>query len=181
MAAPVATVRQVPDGFMLKNGYQSLVTFSLFPDLFLWEKNVTPPGLSMGEKIDQTTQHNRRVRTAAARKLIEVKDGKFTCAYDTGMYALLDSIVGVEQTITQQFPDQTTIAYFGYMSDFEPSDLEEGKQPEATITIHATNRDPDVALFLAKRQGREGFPELFGGGTGTAFLVNEQPPVWSGG
>lgn len=178
MAAPVATDRSVPVGFMLKNGYQALITFSIAPDLELWEKVVTPPGYSFGEKIDITTQHNKQVRTAASRRLAEVKDAKFTCAYDPEFYDDFLNFAGINQTITKTFPDGSQLAFYGYLSDFEPDGEEEGKQPDATVTIKVTNTDPNLGADLAARFGREGFPEQFGGGTGTAFLVNEFPPKW---
>lgn len=185
---------------MLKNGYQALVTFANAPDVELWEKVVTPPGYSFGEKIDITTQHNEQVRTAAPRALAEVKDSKFTCAYDPEFYNVFLDIAGVNTTITKTFPDGSQLAFFGYLADFEPEGMEEGKQPEASVTTHATNTDPEQGMHLARRLHRstnktiEGrlpdesrfaefdspFPEALEGGTGTAFLVNEYPPVWVG-
>ena len=175
MPAPVASNRGVPDGFMLRNGYQTLITFAVDPTLELWEKVVTPFSMKGGEKIDVTTQHNRQLKTYSAPILVELGDAKFTCAFDTEFFDGADflAIINVETTITQTFPDGSQVAFFGYLAEFEPEGMEHGKQPEATVVIKVTNRDPSQPLRAVP-------PGEFGAGTGTAYLVNEFKPVWTG-
>ena len=52
------------------------------------------------------------------------------------------SIINTETTITVLFPNSDTLAFYGYLRSFIPDELTEGTQPEAVITIVATNRDP---------------------------------------
>jgi hypothetical protein len=170
MAAPVPDIRQVPAGYFLRNGYQALVTLRNAPNVELWEIQVTPPGFSYGEKIDLTTQHNAEIRTATYRALAELKDTKMKVAYDPKWYGRFLSFAGVNTGITITFPDGSTLALWGFLSDFEPEDLEEGKRPEATVTIKATNVDPSYTGWG---------PGLPGLGTGTAFGPNEFPPVYT--
>ena len=39
------------------------------------------------------------------------------------------------------FADGSTLAFYGYLKNFEPQDSEEGSDPEANITIQPTNWD----------------------------------------
>lgn len=142
MAAPSATVRQTPSGRWLKDGYQVLVTFALDPDISLWEKTVTPPGMDGGDAIDQTTQHNADWRTSAPRGLVTLTESTFTAAYDPACYSQLLAILNRETTITERFADGSTIAYYGFLRVFQPDAMSEGTQPEATVTITPTNWDP---------------------------------------
>lgn len=141
MGAPTPTVRATPSGRKLEDGYQSLITFALDTDVALWEKSVQPPGLDGGEKIDQTTMHNVTQRTYSARSLYEVTDSQITCAYDPHVYNHIKALINQETTITVTFPNGDTLAFFGYLQKFEPNELTEGEQPEATVTIVATNKD----------------------------------------
>lgn len=141
MAAPLPTTRSTPAGRMLEDGYQSLVTFEADPDVALWEKTVQPPGLDGGDKIDVTTMHNTALRTYAPRSLQEMTDSQITGAYDPRLYPMIRALINVPTTITVLFPNGDTIAFFGYLKSFEPSELQEGEQPTATFMIVATNRD----------------------------------------
>ena len=142
MPAPVATVRGNPAGLKLRDGYQAFITFSLNPTIALWEKVVKPPGNDGGDPIDQTTMHNILIRTKSPRYLSEITDTTSTVAYDPAAWDDIHSIINVPQTITVTFSDGSTLAFFGYLKSFEPGDMSDGEQPEATITIVATNIDP---------------------------------------
>lgn len=141
MAAPSATTRQTPSGIKLDDGYQSLITFESDPDVSFWEKSVTPPSIDGGEPIDTTTMHNSTFRTKASRSLKEYGDCTLVAAYDPVCYTQCLALCNVETIITVTFPDGSTLAFHGYLQKFEPNALEEGSQPEATITIVATNQD----------------------------------------
>lgn len=141
MPAPAATVRQTPTGIKLDNGHSSKITFEADPDVSLWEKTVTPPGLDGGDAIDTTTMHNTAWRTKAPRTLKEMTDSSFAAAYDPAVLTQINALVNVETEITVTFPDGSTWAYFGFLKAFEPDELSEGEQPTATVTIVATNQD----------------------------------------
>lgn len=136
---PVPTSRGTPTGLMLRDGYQSLITFALNPTVQFWEKTVTPPGWEGGDPIDQTTMHNLLVRTKAARYLPEVTDTTIVVAYDPCVWDNIYTLVNEPTTITVEFPDNSQLAFWGYLKSFIPSELADGTQPEATITIVATN------------------------------------------
>jgi hypothetical protein len=142
MAAPTPTTRVSPTGIKLKDGYQTLVTIALDTNIEFWEKAVTPPGMDGMDKIDQTTMHNIRWRTCAPRSLVTLTDAPMTVAYDPQVYTSVLAVLNVETTITERFPDGSTLAYYGFLQKFEPQELTEGAQPEATITIVPTNFDP---------------------------------------
>lgn len=141
MAAPTPTVRQTPDGIKLKDGYQSLITLSNDPDIALWEKTVQPPGLDGGDPIDQTTMHNVTWRTMAPRALVTMTEHTVVCAYDPVIYTSILAQLNVEQTITITFSDGSTLAFFGFIRLFDFAELEEGTQPEVTVTFTPTSWD----------------------------------------
>ena len=148
MAAPSATVRGIPGGLLLKDGYQSLVTFALEDTIKLWEKTITPPGIDGGDAIELTTMHNTAWRTFAARGLKTLTEMNFVCAYDPDVYldeTQVAAAINRDDTITVSWADGSTLAFFGFLQKFEPSDLVEGEEPEATVTIVATNMDSDGA------------------------------------
>lgn len=142
MGVPTLTARSTPGGRMLDDGYQSLVAFESDPDVSLWEKTVQPVGFDGGDKIDVTTMHNETVRTYATRSLIDITDGAMTVAYDPACLDQILALLNVEQAISVHLPDGSAWVFFGAMTAFEPQSNEEGSQPEANVTLVATNVDP---------------------------------------
>lgn len=142
MAAPTPTTRQTPVGIKLKNGFSTLYTFAADPDVSLWEKAVTPPGIDGGDAIEQTTMHSVTWREFAPRTLKTLTESSFTAAYDPACYTQLVALINVETTVTAEFPDGSTLAFYGFLRTFEPSELTEGEQPEATCAVTPTNFDP---------------------------------------
>lgn len=142
MTAPTATTREVPAGLMLRDGFSSLITLAADADISFWEKAVTPPGIEGGEAIPQTTMHNVLWRTSIPRKLLTLTTFSCTAAYDPAVYDQIKAILNVHTTITVQFADGTTIAFYGFLKTFQPNQMTEGNQPEATLTFEPTNCDP---------------------------------------
>ncbi len=142
MAAPTPTARGTPAGIHLEDGYQTLVTFSANTTISFWEKTVTPPGMDGGDAIEQSTMHNVRWRTFAARSLITLTEGKVKAAYDPNLYNQLLTNLNQPGTFTITFPDGSTLAFFGYLRMAQQAELVEGTQPEIDITIQPTNFDP---------------------------------------
>ncbi|MFA5056493.1 MAG: hypothetical protein WC485_00130 [Opitutaceae bacterium] len=142
MSAPTATARQFPSGTMLEDGYQTLVAFAADPSIELWEKTVQPPGIDGGSPIDTTTMINATWRSKAARRLLEMTDSQMSCGYDPAVYDSILALVNVETSITLRFPDDSYIVFYGFLQKFEPDSTEEGKMPEAKVTITVTNADP---------------------------------------
>lgn len=142
MSTPTGTARSTPVGNMLDDGYQSLITFEADPDISIWEKTTKPPGVDGGDPIPISTMHNVTLRTFAPRGLRTMTGGGMTVAYDPRCLPQIIALINVETTITQHFPDGTGWAYYGFLQTFEPGDLQEGEQPEATCVIGVTNVDP---------------------------------------
>jgi len=103
------------------------------------EKGVTPPSIEGGGKIDITTMRNSDVRTFYPKQLYTMGDGSVTVAWDPLLYGEMQSVIGVNQTITITFPDDTTLEYWGTLDGFAPNEQVEGEQPTAVLTIIATN------------------------------------------
>lgn len=149
MAAPSASERGDPAGIKLDDGYQTLITIQGAPNIQFWEKTVTPPGLDGGDPIDTTTQHNSVFRTTAPRALITLSELTLTVAYDPVVYGVdvdqdppgIRNVLNVNTVFTVNFPDGTTLAFWGFLRLFEPQGMEEGAQPEANITIEPSNQD----------------------------------------
>lgn len=142
MAAPVPTPRGTPSGIKLDDGFKSLVTFATNPTVGFWEKGVTPPGLDGGAAVDTTTMHNVTYRTMSPRQLKTMTQFSMRAAYDPLVYTTVLALINVETTVTVRFPDGSTLAFFGFLMNFQPGELVEGTQPEATLTVVPTNQDP---------------------------------------
>lgn len=142
MAAPTATTRPAPGGRILRDGFSTKISFSRDTDVSLWEKTVTPPGLDGEDAIDISTMHNTDWRTFHPRSLMTMTEMSCTVGYDPACYTQLIELINAPGSITVIFPDGTTLAFYGYLRTFEPSENTEGEMPEADITIQCTNFDP---------------------------------------
>lgn len=142
MAAPTPTTRATPAGIMLDDGHSTKITIAADTDISFWERTVQPPGIDGGDAIDQTTMHSVTWRIMRARALKTLTECQATVGYDPNVYNNLLPIINLETTITITFPDLSTLAFYGFLKSFEPTDNTEGEVPEATITITPTNFDP---------------------------------------
>jgi hypothetical protein len=141
--ALVTTVRQTPAGIKLDDGFPTKIAFERDPDVSFWEKSVQPPGFDGGDPIDTTTMHNTSYRTMSSRRLKTMTEATLTVAYDPAVYTQINNnLINQEGSVTVRFPDGSTLDFFGYLQTFEPSEVTEGEQPEAEITIAVTNQDP---------------------------------------
>lgn len=141
MAAPTPTARQNPAGIKLDDGFSTVITFAADPDVSFWEKTVTPPGIDGGDAIETSTMHNDVWRTMAPRQLKTLTESSSTVAYDPNVFNNILSLINVRTTVTVTFPDGSTLAFYGYLRSFEPNEMSEGEQPEATVNITPTNFD----------------------------------------
>lgn len=142
MAAPSVTALGTPTGIKLDDGFRTAIAFARNPNVSLWEKTVTPPGLDGGDAIQTATMRNNRWRTKAPRSLIEMTEMSFVAAYDPAIYDDILDLLNEEGAITVHFPDGSTLSFYGYLRVFEPQEVSEGEQPEANVTIEITNQDP---------------------------------------
>lgn len=140
--APTPTARVDPVGIYLEDGYRSLITLAVDPDISLWELGVGTPGMDGGEAIDVTNMHNDVYRTMASRALKTLTEFTFTFHFDPAVYGQLEDYINVDTTVTRLFPDGSTLAFYGYLRMVEFEDMVEGEVPTGTATITPTNRDP---------------------------------------
>lgn len=159
MAAPTPTPRPSPGGTVLTDGFQTLITCALDPDMAFYEKEVTPPGMEADEFTDVSNQHNVRWRTKGVRRLVTLNDLSATVNYDPVLYSQIPAIIGRNTTWTVEFPDHSTLAFYGGFKSWAPGGLSDGAQPEATMTVTPTNLDPTTCT-------EEGPVYTAGGGTG---------------
>src|SRR5687768_14045955 len=115
MAAPSATVRSAPAGIHLDDGYQTLITCALDPDISFKEKTVQPPSIDGGDPIDTTTMHNVDYRTKAPRQLVSHGDGSATVNWAPEVYSQILAVVNRPTTWTYKLPDGSTYAIYGYL------------------------------------------------------------------
>jgi len=114
----------------LNDGYQTLISFSVGASagVQFWEKNVTPPGMDAGGANDTTTMRNTLYRTKAPKQLITMTDMTLTVAYDTELYDSILDMIKVNQLITITWPDDSTLAFWGWLDKFTPVQVAEGSQ-----------------------------------------------------
>lgn len=142
MAAPSPSARVDPLGARLLDGYRCLTALSSQVNASMWEIGVTPPGLDGGDAIDTTTMHNDVYRTVSSRALKTMTAGTVRGAYDPRIYTTFVSLINDEDnTVTTHFPNGDSLAYYGFLQNFEPDELVEGEMPEASFTITPTNYD----------------------------------------
>jgi len=142
MADPATTARGTPSGLVIPDGYSSMLAFKSNATVSFWEKSVQPPGYDGGELIDITTMHNVLYRTGYPRSLIKIGEIKLKVSYDPNVITQITSLINVNDSATVHYPDGSTLDFFGALLKFEPDALEEGKEPEASVTIGVTNYDP---------------------------------------
>jgi hypothetical protein len=148
MAAPAATARGVPGGKPLKEGYKCLITMALNATFELYEISVTPPSMTNGDEIDTTTQHNIQFTTKAPRgsyeatPLLDYGETSSKCGYDPIVYNGAKSHMGKETTITKEWADGSTLAFFGYLKSLDFDEESRGEFPTCTAVFMQTNWDP---------------------------------------
>ena len=123
----------------LDDGFKTVIGFGTSTVTKLYEKEVQPPGLDGGGEIETSTMRNTTYRTKAAKSLITASEHTFEAAYDPAAYPELIAALNVNQLLTITFPDDSTLAYYGYLDKFIPNAHVEGEQPTATCTIVPTN------------------------------------------
>lgn len=125
----------------IDDGYATLIGFSEDSDVQMWEKEVTPPGVSGGGENDTTTMQNTTWRTKSPKGLISLSECSLVVAYDPAVYDEIVAMVNVNQQITITFPDDSTLVFWGWIDEFTPSANVEGEQPTAEVKIIPSNQN----------------------------------------
>ena len=137
---------------IMEDGFSTTISFSSSElsssgvlTLYMQEKEVTPPGVDGGEKIDVTTMRNTSWRTFAPRNLKTLMEAPINVAWDPGLYDEMNNMINDNQSITITLPDTATIVFWGFVKSFTPSAHVEGSQPMASVSIEPTNRNASGA------------------------------------
>ena len=131
----------MPSNVRLDDGFSTIITLSNIPSVKLYEKEITPPGISAGGPIDTTTMRNITWRTMSPRALKTLTPVSATVAFATEAIPVVQSQIGINQLITVTFPDNSTLTFWGWLEEFAIGALTEGEQPTATLTINPGNVD----------------------------------------
>ena len=129
----------------IDDGFPTTISFADNPSVRFYEKEVTPPGIDGGGEIETTTMRNVSWRTKNPKQLRTLSECSFVAAYDPVVYNDIVSMVNVNQLITITFPDDSTLAFWGWLDSFKPGKNAEGEQPTAGVTIIPSNQDADGA------------------------------------
>jgi hypothetical protein len=128
--------------FRIDDGHATLIEFSEAPNLKLYEKEVTPPGLDGAGGNNTTTMRNVEWRTFAPKKLKTMTELTASVAYATdAVYQDMPSLLQVNQLITVTFPDGSTVEFWGFIDKLAPQRNTEGNQPTMELTVVCTNQD----------------------------------------
>lgn len=128
----------------LDDGFSTTIAFSGGSSgvtLTLYEKEVTPPGVSGGGPNDTSTMRNTTWRTKWPKSLISLTESSFTAAYDPAVYDEIVAMVNVNQSIVITFPDASTLTFWGWLDEFTPDRVREGEQPTAEVRIECSNQN----------------------------------------
>lgn len=131
-----------PNEVRLDDGFSTIITLANIPTIKLFEKDVTPPGMTAGGPIDTTTMRNVEWRTGAPRKLKSLTQVAATVAYATEAFPTIWAQIAVIQLVTVTFPDGSSIVFWGWLEEFTPATNTEGEQPTAGIVVQVGNRNP---------------------------------------
>jgi len=125
----------------MDDGFSTLIEFDEDSSVQMWEKEVTPPGVSGGGANETSTMQNTTWRTKSPKGLIDLSDASVTVAYDPAVYDEIIAMVNTNQQITITFPDSSTLVFWGWIDEFTPNANVEGEQPTAELTIIPSNQN----------------------------------------
>ncbi len=125
----------------LDDGFATLIEFAEDSDVQMWEKEVTPPGVSGGGENDTSTMRNTTWRTKSPKGLISLSEASLVVAYDPAVYDEIIAMVNTNQQITITFADDSTLVFWGWIDEFTPGAAVEGEQPTAELTIIPSNQN----------------------------------------
>lgn len=133
----------------LDDGFSTIITLANIPTVHIYEKEVTPPGISGGGAIDTTTMRNTKWRSMAPKALKTLTDMTAVVAFSTDAIPVIMSQTNIKQQITVTFPDGSSLSFYGWMDEFTLGKFSEGDQPTATIKIVPSNINPLTGLESA--------------------------------
>jgi hypothetical protein len=125
----------------IDDGFPTKISFADNPSIALYEKEVTPPGITGGGENDTTTMRNTAYRTKSPKQLLSLSECSFVAAYDPDVYTSLVSMINNNQQITITFADDSTLVFWGWLDEFTPNACKEGEQPTAACKVIPSNQN----------------------------------------
>lgn len=129
----------------IDDGHSTTITFSTDGSgditVLMFEKEITPPGVTMGGENDTTTMRNTAWRTKSPKQLKTLTPCSLSVAYDPALYDNIVEMIGTNQSIVITFADGSTLTFWGWLDEFTPGNVVEGEQPVADITVIPSNQD----------------------------------------
>lgn len=125
----------------MDDGFSTTVTLANLPTVKMYERSVTPPGLSGGGPIDTTTMRNTSKRTQSPKQLVTVTAMTMVVQIATEAIEEIKDQINVNQLITVNHPDGSGITFWGWINEFQPGEFVEGEAPTYTVTIEPSNHD----------------------------------------
>lgn len=123
----------------LRDGFKTLVTFSLNPNFYA-EIEITPPGIDGRGAIDQTTMRNSVWVTRLAKALKDLTEMQAVIAWDPAIYGAVGlAVIQLNQQFALRFSDTSQLLFWAEMDKFQPNAVKEGERPTANLTIIPTN------------------------------------------
>lgn len=125
----------------MDDGFATLIEFAENSAVKMYEKEVTPPGVIGGGENDTSTMQNTTWRTKSPKSLKTLGESSLVVAYDPAVFDDIVEMVNVNQLITITFPDDSTLAFWGWIDEFTPNACVEGEQPTADVKIIPSNQN----------------------------------------
>lgn len=129
---------------IMTDGFPTYLSFGVGysgVNVYFEEKELTPPGIDMGEMNDVTNMRNTAWRTFAFKKLKTLMETGMVCHYDPAFLSEVLSMMGVNQLLTLTMPDDSTWQFWGGLRNFVPQAHVEGEPPTAQLQIGVTNHN----------------------------------------
>ena len=140
----------------LDDGFSTIITLENIPSVKIYEKEVTPPGLTGGGPIDTTTMRNDSWRTMSPKSLKSMTALTAVVAFATEAIPVIQEQININQVITVTFPDNSSLAFYGWVDEFTLGKFSEGEQPTATLTIQPSLHNAAGAEVAPDYEGPSG-------------------------
>ena len=140
----------------LDDGFSTIITLANIPSVKIYEKEVTPPGLTGGGPIDTTTMRNDSWRTMSPKSLKSMTALTAVVAFATEAIQVIQEQININQLITVTFPDNSSLTFYGWVDEFTLGKFSEGEQPTATLTIQPSLHDAAGAEVAPDYEGPSG-------------------------
>lgn len=140
----------------LDDGFSTIITLANIPSVKIYEKEVTPPGLTGGGPIDTTTMRNDNWRTMSPKSLKSLTALSAVVAFATEAIQVIQEQININQLITVTFPDNSSLTFYGWVDEFTLGKFSEGEQPTATLTIQPSLHDAAGAEVAPDYEGPSG-------------------------